>query len=151
MFKKTLNKVRENKKGFTLAELLIVVAIIAVLVAISIPIFNAQLEKSRDAVTLSNLRAAYAQAQSAALTASGDEANGVTYTAGDTAGTYTVTVANVVSKGTADGLEGLDQLSWLTANDQTALKAKASLGGTPKAWTITFTYTSDKISGVSAS
>lgn len=31
---------KNEKKGFTLAELLIVVAIIAVLVAISIPIFN---------------------------------------------------------------------------------------------------------------
>lgn len=37
-----IRKMRENgKKGFTLAELLIVVAIIAVLVAISIPIFSA--------------------------------------------------------------------------------------------------------------
>ena len=52
----------QNKKGFTLAELLIVVAIIAVLVAISIPIFTTQLEKSRDAVTVANLRAAYAEA-----------------------------------------------------------------------------------------
>ncbi len=51
-----------NKKGFTLAELLIVVAIIAVLVAIAIPVFNAQLEKSRDAVDQSNIRAAYGQA-----------------------------------------------------------------------------------------
>ena len=56
-----IKKIRE-KKGFTLAELLIVVAIIGVLVAISIPIFTSQLEKSRDAVTLSNIRAAYAQA-----------------------------------------------------------------------------------------
>lgn len=47
-------------RGFTLAELLIVVAIIAVLVAISIPIFTAQLEKSREAVDLANLRSAYA-------------------------------------------------------------------------------------------
>ena len=47
-----------NKKGFTLAELLIVVAIIAVLVAISIPIFTKQLERARDAVTVSNIRAA---------------------------------------------------------------------------------------------
>lgn len=46
----------KNKKGFTLAELLIVVAIIAVLVAISIPIFSSQLEKSRRAVDLSNAR-----------------------------------------------------------------------------------------------
>lgn len=42
-------KLRKNEKGFTLAELLIVVAIIGVLVAISIPIFTSQLEKSRDA------------------------------------------------------------------------------------------------------
>ena len=53
-----------NKKGFTLAELLIVVAIIAVLVAVAIPVFTTQLEKSRDAVTCSNLRAAYAEAMS---------------------------------------------------------------------------------------
>ena len=53
---------KHGKNGFTLAELLIVVAIIAVLVAISIPIFTSQLEKSRDAVTVSNIRAAYAEA-----------------------------------------------------------------------------------------
>ncbi len=57
-----------NKKGFTLAELLIVVAIIAVLVAISIPVFSSQLEKSRDAVSVANLRAAYAEAVSEYLT-----------------------------------------------------------------------------------
>ncbi len=51
-----------NKKGFTLAELLIVVAIIAVLVAIAIPVFTNQLEKSREATDLSNIRAAYAEA-----------------------------------------------------------------------------------------
>lgn len=47
--------------GFTLAELLIVVAIIGVLVAISIPVFSSQLEKSREATDLANVRAAYAQ------------------------------------------------------------------------------------------
>lgn len=55
MFKKL------NKKGFTLAELLVVVAIIGVLVAISIPIFTSQLEKSREAVDKANIRAAYAE------------------------------------------------------------------------------------------
>lgn len=45
-----------NKKGFTLAELLIVVAIIAVLVAIAIPIFTGSLEKSRLGVHRSNAR-----------------------------------------------------------------------------------------------
>lgn len=54
-----------NKKqhGFTLAELLIVVAIIAVLIAISIPIFSEQLERSRDAASVANIRSAYSMAQ----------------------------------------------------------------------------------------
>ena len=51
-----------NKMGFTLAELLIVVAIVAVLVAISIPVFMGQLEKSRQAADLANIRSAYAVA-----------------------------------------------------------------------------------------
>lgn len=50
-----------NRKGFTLAELLIVVAIIAVLVAVAIPVFGSQLEKSREAADLANVRAAYAE------------------------------------------------------------------------------------------
>ena len=58
---------KNNKKGFTLAELLIVVAIIAVLVAIAIPIFTSQLEKSREATDASNIRAAYAEVASEAL------------------------------------------------------------------------------------
>ena len=38
------------------------------LVAISIPIFTSQLEKSREATDLANVRAAYAQISAAALT-----------------------------------------------------------------------------------
>ena len=59
---------RKANKGFTLAELLIVVAIIAVLVAISIPIFSSQLEKSREAADLANVRSAYAEVMAAAIT-----------------------------------------------------------------------------------
>ena len=40
----------------------------AVLVAISIPIFSSQLEKSREAVDLANIRAAYAECMTAHLT-----------------------------------------------------------------------------------
>ncbi len=53
---------KNNRKGFTLAELLIVVAIIAVLTAIAIPVFTTQLEKSREATDISNVRSAYAEA-----------------------------------------------------------------------------------------
>ena len=61
-----------NKKGFTLAELLIVVAIIAVLVAISIPIFSAQLEKAKEATDMANIRSAYAEVVAAYLGDSDD-------------------------------------------------------------------------------
>lgn len=67
----------KNKKGFTLAELLIVVAIIGVLVAISIPIFSSQLEKSRRAVDLANVRSAKAAA--AAEYMSNGESGSVSY------------------------------------------------------------------------
>lgn len=63
-----LKELKKSKKGFTLAELLIVVAIIAVLVAIAIPVFTSQLEKSREATDLANIRAAYAEVMSEATT-----------------------------------------------------------------------------------
>lgn len=50
-------------KGFTLAELLVVVAIIAVLVAISIPIFTSQLHKAQVATDMANVRSYFAQLQ----------------------------------------------------------------------------------------
>lgn len=56
----------KRKKGFTLAELLVVVSIIAVLVAIAIPIFTNQLEKARQARDLANIRSAYAEVMVAA-------------------------------------------------------------------------------------
>ena len=52
-----------NKKAFTLMEMLIVVAIIAVLVAIAIPTFTNSLEKAKQATDVANVRAAYAQMQ----------------------------------------------------------------------------------------
>ena len=63
----------KNSKGFTLMEMLIVVAIIAVLVAIAIPTFTNQLEKAREATDLANLRSAYAQVMAAALTNSAED------------------------------------------------------------------------------
>ncbi len=59
---------KKNNKGFTLAELLIVVAIIAVLVAIAIPVFTSQLEKSREATDMANVRSAYANVMTTWLT-----------------------------------------------------------------------------------
>ena len=49
-------KHEKKNKGFTLMEMLIVVAIIAVLVAIAIPVLNNKLEKARQAVDMANAR-----------------------------------------------------------------------------------------------
>lgn len=58
----SLRRMKEGKKGFTLAELLVVVAIIAILVAVSIPIFTGKLEEARRNTDLANERAAKAAA-----------------------------------------------------------------------------------------
>lgn len=63
---------KKKRKGFTLAELLIVVAIIAVLVAIGIPIFTSQLEKSREATDAANIRVQYAQVMAEAIIVDGN-------------------------------------------------------------------------------
>ena len=76
----------KDKKGFTLAELLIVVAIIAVLVAIAVPIFSGQVEKAKEAADAANLRAAYAIAAVQAI-----GADGVAAVKGETTVTITQT------------------------------------------------------------
>lgn len=54
---------KKAKSGFTIMEMLIVVAIIAVLVAIAIPTFNGSLHKAKVAADWANLRAFYAEIQ----------------------------------------------------------------------------------------
>ncbi|MEG2528746.1 MAG: prepilin-type N-terminal cleavage/methylation domain-containing protein [Anaerovoracaceae bacterium] len=59
---RTILNTKMNKKGFTLAELLVVVAIIAILVAVSIPIFSGKLTEAKTNTDLANVRAAKAAA-----------------------------------------------------------------------------------------
>lgn len=63
----TMPAYTRDTRGFTIAELLIAVAIIGVLVAVAIPVFNNQLEKSREATDLANVRSAYAEVMNAAI------------------------------------------------------------------------------------
>lgn len=57
---KTLKNKMKNKKGFTLMEMLIVVAIMVVLIAVSIPVFSSQLNKAKTTADDANVRAAKA-------------------------------------------------------------------------------------------
>ncbi len=64
---------RSSKKGFTLAELLIVIAIIAILIAIMFPVFGAQINKARAAAELANVRAKYSELVADAMLGNGND------------------------------------------------------------------------------
>lgn len=141
MFKKL------NKKGFTLAELLVVVAIIGVLVAISIPIFTSQLEKSRDAVTAANLRAAYAEAAADVLTEKPSTSGPVKKDGNN----LIVTIEHVKIKGTQAGGVALTDFDF-----PFTIPAGTDFGKQPDGYndstgvSVKFTYTGDASGNVTS-
>lgn len=90
--KQKLSKKLKKSGGFTLIEMLIVVAIIAILVAVSIPMVGSALEKARVATDQANERAAKGAAMVEYLTKGEtgpvnyayDAENGVVYPSTDT-------------------------------------------------------------------
>ena len=65
----------KSKKAFTLAELLIVIAIIAILVAIAIPTFSSAIEKAQRSVAMSETRTVAGAAQTIYLLDTADGKN----------------------------------------------------------------------------
>ena len=130
-----------NKKGFTLAELLIVVAIIAVMAAIAIPIFTAQLGKASAATDEANIRSGYANA-SAELLTSADVKNGDTWTL-NSDGTVSKTATNAYkTKGDSKNLDangvsiaGKTAINWVAGSTVT-YKATVPTDGTAASLTI---------------
>ena len=113
-----------NKKGFTLIEMLVVIAIIAVLVAIIIPVISAATEKAKESSDAANIRSAIAQVSAEGL--SNDSATTVevvltqsgsfdqAFEAGDKIGGYDVSTFASKSKVT---------VSWDATNDKVVVAA----------------------------
>lgn len=82
--KEMIKKMREERGGFTLAELLVVVAIVAVLVAIAVPLFSSSLTSADDAVRKANERSVKAEVTTKFLTGTAkSDLNGKVYFASD--------------------------------------------------------------------
>lgn len=124
---------KNNNKGFTLMEMLIVVAIIAVLVAIAIPVFTNQLEKAREATDAANIRSAYAEVMACALTDAAGDTNGVKKTGDDGAYIYSKDVA-VVQKQKGWQNTSITEIAGIKLDDATNPIAAQSLKG----WTVTY-------------
>lgn len=56
-----MNEMHNKNEGFTLVELIIVVAIMGVLIALLAPVYARHVEKSRETVDIANVRSAYAE------------------------------------------------------------------------------------------
>ena len=97
-----MNKMRKmkNKKGFTLMEMLIVVAIIAILIAIAIPTFASSLNKARVATDEANIRSGYAEVMTEVLLGNFD----VEDVSGSTATYYLQKDGSVSTDNTSDNL-----------------------------------------------
>lgn len=129
-----MNKMRKmkNKKGFTLMEMLIVVAIIAILIAIAIPTFASSLNKARIATDEANIRSGYASVMVRVL----DPDNALA--AANTTVTYTLNKDGSVS--TAG--EAVDNYTCQGNQTQTgtSIGGVAMTTGWKKGDTISYTY-----------
>lgn len=102
----------KRNRGFTLMEMLIVVAIIAVLAAIAIPVFNGSLHKAKVAADMANVRAYYAELQTQLmLTGEADQTNmrfltEITFADGTTVQMQAGTVSAILERERTDPTSG---------------------------------------------
>ncbi|MGM0393777.1 MAG: type IV pilin protein [Thermodesulfobacteriota bacterium] len=118
-----MKKMLKNKKGFTLIELMIVVAIIGILAAIAIPNFMNYQCKARQSEAKTNL-GAIRVAQEAYLAENNTYASDIDSlgweTKGETEYTYSITSGDSTSftaQATADNFKGSDTDTWTIDQD----------------------------------
>ena len=99
-----------NKKGFTLMEMLIVVAIIAILIAIAIPTFTGAMNKANAATDLANIRSGYAAAQLEAMTDKAPAADVTYYLKKDGTVKEGSDAQDYICKGSSDNADGATEV-----------------------------------------
>lgn len=124
---------KNNKKGFTLVELVIVVAVMAVLVAVAIPTVGSITGKAKTAVADSNARTI----ESVLKLAEAELANDATAAEGEVMAVGTLT-QEVAAKALADAKLGLDGTTKFAYNTKTGAVKVATAAGDDE-WLIEFT------------
>ena len=96
-----LSKKLKKNGGFTLIEMLIVVAIIAILVVVSIPMVSSSLDDAKKATDEANLRAAKSVAMVSAMEGKLN-GNGAAITGGATVYVYDISEGKIIASGSKD-------------------------------------------------
>jgi type IV pilus assembly protein PilA len=116
-----ISQKRKNNRGFTLMEMLIVVAIIAILIAIAIPAFSGSLTKAQESADAANLRSAKAAVVVENTIGTTPYTSGTTYYFNNVTGTfqagaptaYGQSGSNLYVQSVADA-NGLGEPTWAT-------------------------------------
>ena len=109
-----------NKKGFTLIEMLVVIAIIAILVAIIIPVVSSATDKAAAATNAANLRSIKAEATTELISGVANEDGYVKLavtTGTDGTKTYTLTPNTNAPKSKKCGNCAADQVASITVTN----------------------------------
>lgn len=119
-----------NKKGFTIVELVIVIAVIAILAAVLIPTFSGVVEKANTSARLQKARNAFVEwsAESSANAEKTDKVIGVIIKESDTtnyyftvtSGTVKATTTAVTHKTVGDIIIEINANGQITGNESTA-------------------------------